>query len=64
MTVQGPCQVGVHKKRKVRSKVISKVIIEESGDDMTWVLPPAPKVIGKAESPFEKALVIALLWLG
>ena len=37
-------------------KVVSKAIIEESGDDATWVPPLTPKVVGKAESPFEKAL--------
>ena len=56
MTAWGPCQVGVHKKHKVMSKVVSKAIIEELGDDMTCVLPPAPKVIRKVETPFEKAL--------
>ena len=55
---QGPHQVGTHKKRKVGSKVIiSKAIIEESGDDTMWVPPPTPKVVGKVESLFERALV-------
>ena len=45
------------KKCKVRTKVVSKVIIEELGDDATWVPPPAPKVVGKVESPFKKSLV-------
>ena len=53
MTARGPRQFGVHKKHKV----ILKAIIEELGDDVTWVPPPAPNVVGKAESPFEKALV-------
>ena len=48
----GPHQVRVRKKRKV----VSKATIEASGDDTTWVPPPAPKVVGKAEMPFEKAL--------
>ena len=34
-----------------------KAIIKESGDDVMWVPPPAPKVVRKAESLFEKALV-------
>ena len=51
--VRGPHQVGMRKK----CKVVSKVTIEEEGDDMMWVPPPAPKVVGMAESPFEKALV-------
>ena len=45
-------QVRVHK----RCKVVSRPTIE-SGDNMMWVLPPAPKVVRKAESLFEKALV-------
>ena len=49
---RGPHQVRVHKK----CKVISKATIEEDGDDMVWVLPPAPKVVRMAESLFEKAL--------
>ena len=53
MTVQGLCQVGVCK----RCKVMSRLTIEELGDDMMWVLPPTPKVIGKAETPLEKTLV-------
>ena len=57
MMVQGLCQVGVCKKCKVGLKVVSKTIIEESRDDVTWVLPPTPKAIGKVESPLEKALV-------
>ena len=52
VTAQGPHQVRVRK----RCKVMSRLTIE-SGDDTTWVPPPAPKVIRKAESPFEKALV-------
>ena len=55
MIAWGPYQVGVCKRRKVTSKVVSKPTIE-SGDDMTWVPLPAPKVVGKAELPFEKAL--------
>ena len=50
---QGLCQVGVRKK----CKVVSKATIKESGDNVTWVPPPTPKVVRKAESPFEKALV-------
>ena len=53
MMAQGPCHVGVHK----RCKVMSRLTIEESGDDTTWVPPPAPKFFGKAELPLEKALV-------
>ena len=49
----GPCQVGVCKKRKVTSKAT----IEEEGDDVAWVLQPAPKAVGMAESPLEKALM-------
>ena len=49
-------QVGVCKK----CKVVSKVTIEESGDNMMWVLPLTPKVIGKAEMPLEKALAAIL----
>ena len=50
---RGPCQVGVHK----RHKVVSRPTIKELGDEMTWVLPPTPKVIRKVEMPLEKALV-------
>ena len=53
MTAWGPRQVRACKK----CKVISKATIEELGDDVTWVPPPAPKVIGKADTPFAKALV-------
>ena len=49
----GPRQVRVRKKRKV----VSKATIKESGDNMTWATPPAPKVVGKVDTPFEKALV-------
>ena len=52
VTVWGPRQVGVHKKRKITSKVT----IEEDGDDTAWVLLPAPKAVGAAESPLEKAI--------
>ena len=60
MTARGLCQVGVHKRHKVgvrrRHKVVSRPTIE-LGDNTMWVLPPAPKVTRKVESPFEKALV-------
>ena len=46
-------QVGVRKKHKV----VSKATIKEDGDNMAWVLPPAPKVTRMMESPFAKALV-------
>ena len=39
-----------------KCKGVSKPTIE-SGDDAMWVLPPAPKVAGKAELPLERALV-------
>ena len=38
---RGPRQVGICKKHKV----VSKVTIEESGADVTWVPPPTPKAI-------------------
>ena len=57
VTARGLHQVGVHKKCKVGSKVMSKPTIEELGDDAMWVPPPTPKVVGKAESPFERVLV-------
>ena len=50
---QGLRQVGVRKKHKV----VSKVTIEEEGDNAAWVPPPAPRVVGTAELPFGKALV-------
>ena len=50
---RGPRQVRAHKK----CKVVSKATIEEDGDNVAWVPPPAPKVVGTAESPFEMALV-------
>ena len=56
VTAWGPHQVGARKKHKV----ISKATIEEPGDDVTWVPPPAPKVIGKADMPFEKALACVM----
>ena len=52
VTAWAPCQVEVCKKRKV----VSKVTIEEDGDDAAWVPPPAPKVTGTMESLFTKAL--------
>ena len=57
MTAPGLCQVRVHKRHKVASKmVVSKPTIK-SGDNVTWVPPPAPKIVRKVESPFKKALV-------
>ena len=50
--VRGLRQVRVCKKRKV----MSKATIVELGDDMTWVPPPTPKVVGKVATPLEKAL--------
>ena len=52
VTAQAPCQVRAHKK----CKVVSKATIEEDGDDMAWVPPPAPKVARTAESLFTRAL--------
>ena len=53
VTAWGPHQVGVRKKRKI----VSKVTIEEDGDDAAWVLLlPAPKVARMVESLFAKAL--------
>ena len=52
MTAWAPCQVRVHKKRKV----VSKVTIKEDGDDAAWVPLPAPKVTGMTELLFAKAL--------
>ena len=53
MTVWALRQVGVHKKHKV----VLKATIEEDGDDVAWVPPPAPKVTGTMELLFAKALV-------
>ena len=53
VTVRAPHQVGVCKKHKV----MLKATIKEEGDNAMWVPLPAPKVVGTAESPFEKALV-------
>ena len=52
VTVCGPRLVRARKK----CKVVLKVTIEESGDDATWVPPPTPKVIGKVDTLFKKAL--------
>ena len=52
MTAQGLRQVRVCKMHKV----VLKATIKEEGDDAAWVLPPAPKVVGMAESLFGKAL--------
>ena len=63
--MHGKCEIsgntvtawGLHQVRVCkRHKVVSRLTIE-SGDNATWVPLPTPKVIGKAESLLEKALV-------
>ena len=39
-----------------KCKITSKATIEEDGDNMAWVLPPAPKAVGMVELPLEKAI--------